>query len=152
MVAVKRVAIEKLSLYFFLSISDEEKAEKAIHSVWRELSAKTLNWKTRSKSWQRLLISSADVVHEKMLSQHAIRRSGVFQKALLKPPVLDWASWYEFVRKANKNEISAVLWVKVLGFPEELVAKSLNVSEGTIRYRLNRGLLKLGDSLQGSEK
>lgn len=147
MVADKKNAIEKLSLYFFLAVADEEKAEKAIHKVWRELSAKTLNWKTRSKSWEKLLVIEADRVHNQIMGGHGLHKQGVLQRSFRHTESIDWSGWQEFVRKSSKQEVSAVIWVKVLKFPEELVAEALEISSGTLRYRLNRGLLKLGEDM-----
>ena len=148
MVADKKNAIEKLSLYFFLAIADEDKVEKAIHKVWRELSAKTLNWKTRAKSWEKLLIVEADKVHTQINSGHGLHKQGTLQRAFKNTAKIEWAGWQEFACKSSKQEVAAVLWVKVLGFPEDLVAESLEISEGTLRYRLNRGLLKLGEDIR----
>lgn len=68
----------------------------------------------------------------------------VNSKALIWPHHIDLSPWKEFQKRAGENDLIAVALVHVLGVPENIVASCLNVSEGTIRYRVGRGLSLLG--------
>lgn len=65
-------------------------------------------------------------------------------KALIWPNHIDLNPWKEFQKRASENDLMAVTLVHVLGIPETLLARCLNVSEGTVRYRVGNGLALLG--------
>lgn len=60
------------------------------------------------------------------------------------PEHFDFAAWREFHKKSGIAERMAVVAHIVLGISVEKVALALATSEGTIRYRLNKGLSLLG--------
>lgn len=60
------------------------------------------------------------------------------------PSDLNLGPWLEFRRTATPEEIFAVLTVRVLNMPEDVVAGGVGVQTGTIRHRLARGLRRLG--------
>jgi hypothetical protein len=68
----------------------------------------------------------------------------VSSKLLQWPEHIDLNPWKEFQKRAPENELIAVTWVHVLGIPEQILARALKVSEGTIRYRVGKGLSLLG--------
>lgn len=59
----------------------------------------------------------------------------------------DLGHWKEFQKTAPEDELLAVIWVHILGYSEEQVSKALGLTEGTLRYRVGRGLRKLGTFL-----
>lgn len=65
-------------------------------------------------------------------------------KALNWPEHIDLNPWKEFQKQAPENDLIAVTWVHVLGVSELTLARCLNLSEGTIRYRVGNGLSLLG--------
>jgi hypothetical protein len=60
------------------------------------------------------------------------------------PDHLDFIPWREFYKRSSVQERIAVVWVDVLGVSITKLAQGLETSEGTIRYRLNKGLSLLG--------
>lgn len=64
--------------------------------------------------------------------------------ALRWPDHIDLNPWKEFQKRAPESELIAVTWVHILGVSETLLARCMNVSEGTIRYRVGNGLSLLG--------
>ena len=58
------------------------------------------------------------------------------------------AGWRDFKKQSTDEEFLTVLWSTVLKVPEEKIARGLNISVGTVRYRLGKGLKKLGDLLE----
>ena len=57
---------------------------------------------------------------------------------------MEIANWVSFISAANPDEAEAVLLSRVLGFSDEEIARGLSVTEGTVRYRVGRGLRHLG--------
>ena len=63
------------------------------------------------------------------------------------PEKTDLGHWKEFQKSAPEDELLAIIWVHILGYTEEQVSKALGLTAGTIRYRVGRGLRKLGSFL-----
>ncbi len=57
---------------------------------------------------------------------------------------VDLGAWIEFVREADSDEVFAVIMIFILKLPVERVARALQVTDGTIRYRVARGLKNFG--------
>lgn len=53
-------------------------------------------------------------------------------------------AWTRFQQDSGENEIVAVIFSRVLGFRDEDIADGLNVSLGTARYRIGKGMRQLG--------
>lgn len=49
--------------------------------------------------------------------------------------------------KHPQEEASVVFWHQIMKFPEETICRSMNLSPGTFRFRLSRGLCSLGKKL-----
>ncbi len=60
------------------------------------------------------------------------------------PSDVDLGPWLEFRKLAETDELLAVLLLKVLNQSEDIVSVGMNVSVGTLRHRLSRGLKRLG--------
>jgi hypothetical protein len=60
------------------------------------------------------------------------------------PQNLSLLPWREFKKIAPDHEVLAVIWHQILKIPIAHIAQGLSVSEGTIRFRLNSGLHRLG--------
>lgn len=57
---------------------------------------------------------------------------------------VDLGSWKEFHKLADANELLSVIWSRILNIADEDIAKGLNLTIGTTRYRVGRALKKLG--------
>lgn len=57
-------------------------------------------------------------------------------------------AWKNFLGVGEADEVEALLLSRFLGFGDEHVADGLNVSVGTVRYRVGRGLRHLGGYLE----
>lgn len=64
------------------------------------------------------------------------------------PTDLDLAVWAAFLSTAHFEECEAVLLSHMIGFSDMEIATGLGVSEGTVRYRVGRGLRHLGGYLE----
>lgn len=64
-----------------------------------------------------------------------------FDQAIEFPP------WQEFQKKSMEDELHILVWSRVLGISYRDISEGLGVTEGTVRYRMNRALRKLGDAI-----
>ncbi len=73
---------------------------------------------------------------------------GALPQSVTIPSELDLSAWATFLNSAHAEEAEAVLLSQILGFSEAEIAQGLDVSEGTVRYRVGRGLRHLGGCLE----
>lgn len=67
------------------------------------------------------------------------------------PPGVDAQAWTKFHKDSSDAEIVALVLAKILKFPEDAIAEGLNVSIGTLKYRLGKGMRQLGVALGRSQ-
>ena len=60
------------------------------------------------------------------------------------PEGISLGPWREFRKEAPEDELLILLWSKVLKLSDEGIARGLNVSTGTVRYRVGSALRLLG--------
>jgi hypothetical protein len=80
--------------------------------------------------------------HRKLLPKH--KPVTMPASAWQLPEKTDIASWMKFQKGTADNEVVAVVLSKVLGFSDEAIAEGLNISIGTARYRVGKGIKHLG--------
>jgi DNA-binding NarL/FixJ family response regulator len=79
------------------------------------------------------------------LSSQALNQPAISNpNFLIWPEHFNFISWREFHKKSGLTERMAIVAHIVLGISINKVAFALSTSEGTIRYRLNKGLSLLG--------
>lgn len=64
------------------------------------------------------------------------------------PRGLDLVVWSSFLTAAEETEVEAVLLSIVLNFSDDEIAEALDVTAGTVRYRVGRGLRHLGGFIE----
>lgn len=134
----------KMVLYFYLASLNEKQ------SVENAMKASVLFQKRQKDEKNKfdeevaliqicnlLFNESSQSINQKQLT---ILNASIFSW----PDHLDLTPWREFQKRSSAQERLAVLWVHVLEISIEKLATSLNLSEGTIRYRLGKGLALLG--------
>lgn len=139
-----RSAIEKIALFFYFAFLDEIRAREAGRVVLKKLRQKTLGKNFSADEEAEMIVSLCDQ-HLDVFAKHA-KPTGLSFSAgqIILPPQSNWGPWFELRRLTEKNEFYAVLWTRVLGISEEVTARGLGVSLGTVRYRVGRGLKALG--------
>ncbi|NJL25208.1 MAG: hypothetical protein HC902_08535 [Calothrix sp. SM1_5_4] len=133
--------IDTVAKYLFLSCLDERVSFSASLKVLSEL--KNSNW--------------MDVRHRprwiEVLTRWKPRLRGITArnwgddgtaKGFLYPKSFDLSLWISFQSSGEPSEVEAVLLSKVLGFSDDEIAAGLNITPGTVRYRVGRGLRHLG--------
>ncbi len=131
--------LRSVSLYFFLTIPDEKKAHAA------SLAALTQIRRLPSTTNKSLIISILHRLKDKagkMRVHHWPFKKD--DKSWMVPETLDLHAWRSFTSRAEQSECEAVLLSRVLGFSDSEIATGLGVTDGTVRYRVGRGLRVLG--------
>lgn len=139
-----RDVIGRAGLFFYLAFLDEGRAKEATRDIVKTLRRRGLH-KVHSET--ESLEDFIQLIHSYSQKHgQSARPTGVSFTSgdLVVPAGLNWSRWLEFRRQAERNDFYAVLFTRILGISEALVAKALNVTEGTMRLRVARGLKLLG--------
>ena len=55
--------------------------------------------------------------------------------------------WFDFLKEAESETVTPIIFSQILKVNDDDIAKGLNISVGTLRYRLGKALTKLGGIL-----
>lgn len=147
MSTIKSEFIEKLALFFYFCFLDEAKAQ-----TYTVQTLKKLNQNKIQKLVQEGSSSNPSIVLVRATQAMLAKKSKNIKPTSLAfssdyielPPHSNWGPWFEFRKKANEEEVQAVLYAKILKLSEDDIAAGLKVPLGTVRYRIGQGLRLLG--------
>ena len=130
--------IRSVALFFYLNLLDSKLAFGASQRA-------LMNWRELSRNGKPSYSELISMVHQVLPKAGRFRLENLPQETSWKmSDQVDLAPWIEFQKRSEQKEFWAVLWSQVVGVPEAEIAEAFEVSEGTIRYRINRGLRTLG--------
>jgi hypothetical protein len=149
--------VRRIALFFLFSLMDEK---TALHAAGRVIASV----KAAYPAGKPQTISNAELIkscwgqwpqHRKLARTHVGNQAkvpnNVAQSSTLIPSSAwalperaDLGPWMKFHRSAADEEIVAVTLMNILGFSENEIAHGLNVSVGTVRYRVGNAIRKLG--------
>ena len=142
--------VRAIALFFLLSLMDEKVALQASEKVIANLKTKKARAETESVSDEALIqvLRQSHDQHRHLVPRN--RATDAPQAAWDLPDKFDLVPWIKFQREAGENEILAVVLSRVLGFKDDVIASGLNVSLGTARYRIGKGMRQLGVHARGA--
>ena len=146
MVAVADDSVaEAVAKYFFFICLDEQLSFAASLKVLNELKAGNRldrdhrdHWVAMLHKWKPRLAH----LRPRPWTDHPREQGFLF------PQEFDLAGWVSFMSATDFEEVEAVLFSRVLGISDAEISKGLNVTVGTVRYRIGRGLRHLGGFLE----
>lgn len=139
-----RDVIGRAGLFFYLAFLDEARAKEATREIVKSLRRRGLHRANKDNSSLEELVQLIHSYSNKHIDMARPTGTSFTSGELVVPPGISWSRWLEFRRHAERNDFYAVLLTRVLGISEGLVAKALQLSEGTMRFRVARGLRVLG--------
>ena len=137
------VDVKSIALFFFFTFMDERIAlissAKAIKSFRKNFA------KHPEIPAQITLIRSVIKIWEDEKSSFSKgRQATAFSKEWIVPKGFDLNPWKEFQKHSTDDELTSLVLVKILNFKPAEVASAFNLSEGTVKYRLAKALVRLG--------
>ena len=132
---------ETVAQYFFFFALDEGKSFSASLKVLNELERKNWLGDDHRARWIEVLTKWKPRVQT--IRPRDWNHLGD-ERGFTGPKSFDLSLWISFQAAGKPDEIEAVLLSKVLGFSDPEIADGLHCSEGTVRYRVGRGLRHLG--------
>lgn len=142
---LKEAQIHSVALFFFYSLMDEQSAFQATVKTIEKCRKRISKGQNLEANINALVIQSMfDVWQSLMNKSTSAHFTGSFEQSWKVPDKIDLGPWQEFRRLAEPDEMLAVIWSKLLTYSDAEIANGLNVSVGTVRHRVSRGLRALG--------
>ncbi len=139
------IAFQKMLLFFYLSSLEEKISVDFTARAVNLYKKKKLTSSAGSSNDELFLIEVCNQLFTENFQNFALKQITIVNSSIISwPDHLDLTPWCEFQKRSAVNERLAVLWVNVLNVSIESLAHALNLSQGTIRYRLGKGLSLLG--------
>lgn len=148
-----------IALFFLYSLMDEKIALQSAHKAIASLKARghgdtprsNVDADTddapvaRSGGAKVAIVRAVKKVWDQQRKSMPKNRPVVMpESAWILPDHVDIAPWAKFQKDAADEQVIAVVLSRILGFSDQDIAEGLNVSLGTVRYRIGKGIRQLG--------
>ena len=153
--------VQSLVVFFQLALLNQDLAEEAAQAAYLQISAQS---KARPgakdpQPFEILFVRHTDRIlrsyrkttsWKKQAAAHAKNASApVKQSALIhEAHHLDLSPWRDYFKNAHLDEVTVMIWNHILKVNEDQIADALDLSVGTVRHRLSRGLRSLSQRLE----
>ncbi|MES2769398.1 MAG: hypothetical protein V4596_09650 [Bdellovibrionota bacterium] len=143
---MKEAQIRSVALFFFYTFLDKSLALKASVEALG-LYDKRLKRRETHGPTEPLLVYSTYKVWKKYSKKRNIKATDfdLLAEGWIIPPTLKLEPWREFVKDIDPQLYLAVIWSQLLNFSDKDISEGLGVTEGSIRYRVGKGLKILGE-------
>ncbi len=148
--------VKAVALFFHYSLIDDhlafEASKKCLQECANKLSEETAEEKNpwvvivyqSVKTWKKFKSNKIKQVSQSP-DQNAIPMT--LEKSIQVSDNIDLGPWYELLKKAKPEEFLLIVWNVILKVPEDVLSQSLGISQGTVRFRIAKGLRILGSNL-----
>lgn len=135
--------VRQIALFFLFAFMDEKLALQAAQKTVAQMKALQ-----GSGAWPSVpLIRVLRKTFEQMRKLNPKSRPANIPGSVWNLPAgLDLSPWLKFQREASDTEIIAVALSKILRFEDPEIAEGIDVSLGTARYRIGKGVRQLGQA------
>lgn len=134
---------KSIALFFFFALMDEQRAIEATSKAIQNYRAR-LAKNPEKKPAVTLVAATAEVWETEGSRIIRGRQNFSFGNGWTLPTGLDVGPWKEFQKTAQEDEFLALIWSQILQISDDDIAMGLNISIGTLRYRVGKALRKLG--------
>jgi hypothetical protein len=142
--------LKAILLFFFYVTLDEKKTAK-LASVALKICNKKISANPKLET-APLIVAVTDQVLTQFKKQIVKGRPLYSLETGWRPPeATDLGPWKEFQREATWEELSAIVWSKIVGFSDEQISEGVGLTVGTLRYRIARALRRLGSLCRVTE-
>jgi DNA-binding CsgD family transcriptional regulator len=135
--------IRAISLFFFFALLDDERAVLAATKSTDLFFKKMRSSPAMNKNVA--VVSITKQIWEKIRGNFFRGHPNLSSQSGWQPPTgSDLSPWKEFQKSVAEEELLALIWSRILKIKESEISEALGITEGTVRYRVGRGLRKLG--------
>lgn len=136
--------IRSTALFFYLNLFDSRLAYSAAQKAlidWRKIGLKIGD----SEAWPRFIAVTTHVLSKIHRVKPADEEEAQGHWQI--PEGVDLELWRKFKNNCDSKDFLAVLYSRVLDLSDEEIAQGLKLTTGTVRYRVQKGLKRLGGFL-----
>lgn len=140
-----------IALFFLFSFMDEKTALHSAHKAIAHLKA-SRGSKPEETVSNVAIIRSLKKTWEQQ--RKALPRNHVPvmpEHSWILPAQTDVSPWAKFQKDSSPEQLITVILSKVLRFTDHEIAEGLNISLGTARYRIGKGIRQLGSVMRTSD-
>lgn len=137
-------AYHKMVLYFYLATLNEKQSTENAIKASKLFQIRQKEEKNKFDA-EIAVVQICTSIFGETFTENKEKQFAIMNASVLSwPDHLDLTPWREFQKRSSVQERLTVLWVNVLEIEVTKLATALNLTEGTIRYRLGKGLSLLG--------
>lgn len=137
--------INSVALFFYFTLLDEELADRISREAIKKIRDQFEKRENSKAFAEAIVIHQCTKLFEKARKEHVLNTAHLSQKAkYILPTGLSFGAWRQFHKESSIEDLESLVWSRVLGFSDEVIAQGLGVTVGTVRYRVGRSLRQLG--------
>lgn len=140
--------IRSLVLFFFFAFLDEKLALECAGETYAKLNHQMKKHPHQNRqetlwslTYQMFLRTNKKI--KKSFQPNTVRTD--LSETIQGP--IGLGAWREFQKAIDSEELVVVIYRQILNLTDQQVAACMNITEGTVRYRLGKALPRLGASL-----
>ena len=130
-----------IALFFYFACMDE----KLIRSFTKKTLALLKKEKVREAQVSRIVFYCHKILSKKKWDKKYVLMSN--NSYVRGDKSVQLTCWFDFLKESDPDIVTAIIFKKILNVSNIDIMKGLNISEGTLRYRLGKGLEKLSEIL-----
>jgi hypothetical protein len=139
---IDQTHVRIITVYFHLLVCNQEMAMELSNKAFNQfLNATNKNPRELSDI---LIVDVCYKLSKELNLSKCIDNNFTFGDRWIGAHKIELNNWIEFVRTTNPEIVMTTLWCLVLEIGYDLVARAMNLSEGTVRFRLGLASRKIG--------
>jgi hypothetical protein len=142
---MKEAQIRSVALFFYFTFMDKSLSLKATVEALSDIQKRLARAEDPNRP-NPIVVYSTFKIWKKYFKKRNIKSEN-FDKApegWIVPPEIKLEAWRQFVKEGDPQNYLAVIWSQILGFSDQDISEGLGVSEGSVRYRVGKGLKHVG--------
>lgn len=140
---LKKAYLEKIALFYYFALLDEEKALQASYKTIKSVFGKIAKNQNKEEIEKEIVSHAQECLNSYEAKSNPSGMS-LSSGHIIFPQGSNWGPWFELKKTCEVNDFIALVWVHLIKVSVPTVAQALKVSEGTVRLRAGRALRLLG--------
>jgi DNA-directed RNA polymerase specialized sigma24 family protein len=145
--------VRRVALFFFYALVNERAATLASARVVAALKTKLGRAAVDEEEREdRIILMQSCLAHLRKIKKHVSLKSAPesarVNGAWYPSEGTDLSHWQRFRKSATDEELIALIFSRIWKCPDDEIAEALAITEGTVRYRIGKGVRRLGSTLR----
>lgn len=137
--------IKSVALFFYFTLLDEEFAEKATRLTIESCQKVFKKNPPAEEEMMIFIVKKMNSIFERIRSEQLLIKPVLNRKpSHFFLPEISFGAWRQFHKEATVEELVAVVCSQILNLNDTTISKGLDITVGSVRYRVGIGLRQLG--------